>query len=57
MLGRVRVLWGKGGGVNTITIQCTPVSLKPFQLSHLTDIVLQKCYLLLLLFIPTVETV
>ena len=55
--GRVGVLWGKGGGVNMIIVQCTPVSLKLFQLSHLTDIVQQKCYLLLLLFIPTVETV
>ena len=40
MLGRVGVLWGKGGGVNMITVQCTPVSLKLFLLSHLTDIVL-----------------
>ena len=57
VLGRVGVLWGNRGGVNMITVQYTPVSLKLFQLSHLTDIVLQKCCLLLLLFIPTLETV
>ena len=46
VLGRVGVLWGRGGSVNMIPLMYILFCVKRFELSHVMDIAPWKCYVL-----------